>query len=240
LFLYIVLAAFSLWMLIDAIRRKAEWWWLAVIVLSGPVGALVYFVVKKAKDLRFGDDQVVPLTLGGDALPHLKELAQESPSIANRLAYGDALRQSGMCAEAVVEYQHVLKRDGKCKEALHGVALCHIELGAHAEAAEQLSQLMDLDPRYQDYRAATDYAEALWLDGQRERGLEIFEDVAMASGRLEHSLTYANYLAIAEDKPRARSVLESALREFAQSPGFVRRRDHGLARDAERLLAQLG
>jgi len=176
----------------------------------------------------------------GPSLAQLRELALESPSIANRLAFGDALRQARKYRDAVTEYEFVLQRDDKCKEALHGVGLCHIELGSHGDAVERLSKLMDIDPRYRDFLAALDYAEALWLDGRRDLALEVLEDIALTSTRIEHSLAYANYLALAEETARARQVLESALKDYEQSPTFVQRRDRGPAREAEKLLAQLG
>jgi tetratricopeptide (TPR) repeat protein len=120
------------------------------------------------------------------------------------------------------------------------VGLCHIELGSHVDAVERLSKLMDIDPRYRDFLAALDYAEALWLDGRRDLALEVLEDIALTSTRIEHSLAYANYLALAEETARARQVLESALKDYEQSPTFVQRRDRGPAREAEKLLAQLG
>ncbi|OQB10559.1 MAG: hypothetical protein BWY17_04235 [Deltaproteobacteria bacterium ADurb.Bin207] len=228
-------------MIIDAAKRRAEYYWFLIIIFFAPLGGLVYFFVVKLKDLRpAGGEPVVAAKPVGPSLGQLRELALESPSIANRLAYGDALRESGKYREAVTEYEFMLHRDSKCKEALHGIALCHIELGAFADAVERLSQLMDIDARYRDFRAAFDYAEALWLDGRRELALEVLEDIATTSTRIEHSLAFANYLALAEDIPKARTVLESALKDYEQSPTFVQRRDRGSAREAEKLLAQLG
>ena len=238
--LYILITAFTVWMIIDAVRRRAEYYWFLIIIFFAPFGGLIYFFAVKVKDFRLGAAPVVPAKPVGPSLAQLRELALESPSIANRLAFGDALRQARKYRDAVTEYEFVLQRDEKCKEALHGVGLCHIELGSHVDAVERLSKLMDIDPRYRDFLAALDYAEALWLDGRRDLALEVLEDIALTSTRIEHSLAYANYLALAEETARARQVLESALKDYEQSPTFVQRRDRGPAREAEKLLAQLG
>lgn len=68
----------------------------------------------------------------------------------------------------------------------------------------------------------------------------MLEDLASTSARIDHRLAYANYLALADDTSRAREVLENALKDYEQSPSFVQRRDRSSARDAEKLLAQLG
>jgi len=227
-------------MFADAYRRGAEKWWLVFILLLPPIGALCYFILEKVRDYGFSATLTVHQKQAGPSVHELKELVAESPSVANRVAYGDALRQASQFADAVPEYELVLKRDGKCKEAMHGLALCLMELGDHTRAADHLSKLMDLDPRYRDFCAAVDYAEALWFDGRRELSLEVLEDLATTSSRIEHSVTWANYLALADNTARAREVLQTALKEYRESPSFVRRRDHLPARDAERLLGQLG
>ena len=41
--------AFQIWMVIDCIQRRENFFWIAIIILFGPIGALVYlFVVRLA------------------------------------------------------------------------------------------------------------------------------------------------------------------------------------------------
>lgn len=239
--LYILISAFTIWMIIDAVRRRADYYWFLIIIFFAPIGGVIYFFMVKAKDFRApAVAESLPKRSVGPSLAQLRQLALESPSIANRLNLADALRESRKFSEAIPEYEFVLQRDGKCREALHGVALCLLELEKPGEAVTHLTKLMDLDARYRDYAAAMDYAEALWLDGRRELALEVLEDLATTSTRIDHRLAYANYLALADEKGSAREVLEAALKDYEQSPSFVQRRDRDAARDAEKLLAQLG
>lgn len=237
--LYILISAFTIWMIIDAARRHVDWYWFLIIIFFTPIGGLIYFFAVKAKDFRA---PVVADALpgpSGPSLPQLRQAAAESPSIANRLAYAEALRAERKYKDAIAEYEFVLQRDNKSRQALHGIALSLLELEAPAEAVTHLSKLMDVDARYRDFAAAMDYAEALWLDGRRELALEVLEDLATTSTRIDHSLAYANYLALADQTSKAREVLETALKDYEQSPNFVQRRDRSTARDAEKLLAQL-
>lgn len=227
-------------MIIDAARRRVEYYWFLIIIFFAPFGGLIYFFAVKLKDFRGAPVPNVLPKPSGPSLAHLRQQALESPSIANRLAFGDALREAQKHRDAIEEYDFVLHRDEKCREALHGIALCHLELEAPGEAVAYLTKLMDIDPRYRDFQAAMDYAEALWFDGQRDLSLDVLEDLATTSTRIDHSLAYANYLALAEQTSRARQVLETALKDYEQSPSFVQRRDREVARNAEKLLAQLG
>ncbi|MDZ4063209.1 MAG: hypothetical protein U1E22_00915 [Coriobacteriia bacterium] len=237
---YILISAFTIWMIIDAARRRVEYYWFLIIIFFAPFGGLIYFFAVKLKDFRGAPVPNVLPKPSGPSLAHLRQQALESPSIANRLAFGDALREAQKHRDAIEEYDFVLHRDEKCREALHGIALCHLELEAPGEAVAYLTKLMDIDPRYRDFQAAMDYAEALWFDGQRDLSLDVLEDLATTSTRIDHSLAYANYLALAEQTSRARQVLETALKDYEQSPSFVQRRDREVARNAEKLLAQLG
>ena len=242
--IYLLILAFTIWMLIDAAKRGVEYYWFLIIIVFAPVGGIVYLVTVRMKALREAKRPQRALTArvvesSGPSLAELRTLALESPSIANRLSYGDALRQAKDYEHAIDEYKFVLQRDRKNREALHAAAMCHLELDQPAAAVEYLTRLMDIDPRYRDYQAAIDYAEALWLDGQQDFSLDVFEDLANNSTRLVHQLVFANYLALAERKTDARRVLEQALDNYRQSPPFVQRRDMQDARDAQQLLDQL-
>ena len=227
-------------MIIDAVRRRADYYWFLIIIFFAPIGGVIYFFLVKAKDFRTpAVADALPKRSAGPSLAQLRQLAQESPSIANRLNLAGALREARKYPEAVPEFEFVLQRDSKCREALHGISLCLLEQDKPADAVTHLSKLMDIDPRYHDYAAALDYAEALWLDDRRELALEVLEDLASTSTRIDHRLAYANYLALADERGRAREVLEQALKDYEQSPPFVQRRDRDAARDAEKLLAQL-
>jgi len=241
LILYILISAFTIWMIIDAVRRRAEYYWFLIIIFFAPIGGVIYFFMVKAKDFKGGAvTEALPAKRAEPSLGHLHQLALESPSIANRLAYADGLREASKYEDAVPQYEFVLQRDGKCREALHGIALCHLELQRPEAAVTHLTTLMDIDARYRDYAAAMDYAEALWLDGRRELALDVLEDLATTSTRIDHRLAFGNYLALDEQFDRAREVLEAALEDYEQSPAFVQKRDRSSAHDAEKLLAQLG
>ena len=45
-------AAFHVWMIIDAFRRRANFVWFIVIFVFGPIGSLVYFLAVKIHDFR--------------------------------------------------------------------------------------------------------------------------------------------------------------------------------------------
>src|SRR5687768_15743248 len=108
-------------MIVDAIRRRAEFWWFLIIIFV-PFGWLVYFVMVKLQDYDTG---WLKRALSGGPSGSLAELAyraQETPSVTNKLAFGDALAQAERYAEASDVYRDILRKDDANKQALHGMA----------------------------------------------------------------------------------------------------------------------
>jgi hypothetical protein len=239
-YLWLLSIAFSVWMLVDAIRRRADFFWLPIILLFQPIGPLAYFFVVKIHDFDLG---ALGRALGaGPRRPDVRELRQrveETPSVANRLALGEALEESEDHAAAADLFRAVLFNDPNNKQALHGLGRSLRGLDRPGEAVEHYAKLAELDAAYRDHSAALEYAEALWESGQNRDAIEVLEAMAASSTRLNHRVALGHYLSRSGETARAREVLESGLRHYETSPAFVRRRDRRWASEAEKLLRAL-
>jgi hypothetical protein len=234
----LLLIAFRIWMLVDAIRRRPPFYWYLIIFFV-PLGDFIYFAMFKlgGGGQRLASSAEVPVP--GPSLSELEMRAQETPSELNKLAFADALATEQRPAEAALRYQDVLRQASDSKEALHGLARSLLSLGRPLEAVEELSHLMELDPAFRDYSAALDYAEALWQSGQHEDAIGLLTGLVGVSKRINHRMALAHYLKEQGDSVTARSELDQALRDFATQPDFVQRRDRRWADRARKLLAEL-
>ena len=221
----IVIACFHVWMLVDAIRRRAPFYWYFVFLL--PFGTIIYFFMIKLPELngRRPAGTTTTFVTRGPSLEDLSEQARVTPSELNKLAYADALLEAQKLPEAAGRYRDVLRQATDSKEA--------------QEAVEELARLMDLNPEFRDYSAALDYAEALWQAGQHEDAIGLLSGLVGVSKRINHRMALAHYLKEQGDSATARSELDQALRDFASSPDFVQRRDQRWAERARKLLAEL-
>ena len=236
--LYYIAVAFNVWMIVDAIRRRAELYWFIVLIL--PFGSLIYFFAVKARDYdfaRLGVASPKRPRIGG--LTELERRAEETPSVANKLALGDALEAHERYAEASLLFREVLQRHPEDKQALHGLARALLGLRKAEEAVEQLAKLLELESNYRDYSAALDYAEALWQTGRSEDAVDLLHGLVNETRRINHRLALAHYLRLAGQNGPARVELEQALRDFESSPEFVQRRDKKWADRAQRELRAL-
>ena len=233
---YLVIGAFQIWMLVDAIRRRSSFIWKLLIFLI-PLAAIVYFFVFKLPELT--GRRPSTLVASGPTLEELSELARRTPSELNKLAYADRLAALSRFPEAIGRYRDVLRLNGESKEALHGLARALLNLGRPREAVEELAALMELQPEFRDYTAALDYAEALWQAGQQEDTIGLLTGLVSVTKRINHRLALAHYSKERGDSITARNELDLALIEFASLPESQRKREQGWADRARKQLAEL-
>jgi hypothetical protein len=221
-------------MLVDAARRRSDYYWYLVIFF--PMGAWVYFFVVKIHEPEMA---WLKNRISFRRPPSVKELRyhlRTAPSFANRVALANALSEQGEHAEAKDLFAQAVKNRPNAPEALHGLGLCELRGGETEAAIEHLAQAVDRDFSFRDYRAALDLAEAFEREGHAEEALDVLSRVVRASPRLRHEVALARLRLSLGDVAGAREGLEHALEDFEHAPRFVKRRDRPSLRDARDLL----
>jgi len=233
--------AFSLWMLIDAIRRSAPYYWVLILILFFPLGSFIYFFVIKFKDYRPLLARVVGSSTARRprSVDELTARYDAAPSQPNQLALAAALYDEERFEQAAALFLDVLDREPVEPDALWGLARVRRSQGDHAESLRLYQRLIESAPRHGDFTAALEYAEALWDAGQAPRCLEILEDIAEESKRLNHRLAYAHYLVLGGDKSKAKHVLQRALHEHEAHPTWLKQKERQWASAASDLLQKL-
>lgn len=112
---------FSIWMLVDAIRRGAEqFWWMIVMI---PFGEVAYFIAVVLPDIQRGNHALSNLYAGRP--PSLKELRRDfaqTPSHLNRVRLAQGLHDAERFEEALGVFADILEREPADRAALHGHA----------------------------------------------------------------------------------------------------------------------
>jgi hypothetical protein len=237
--LLFVVFVFQVWMLIDSIRRRAPIYWPLLIFFFSPAAVIYFFMIKLPELTARKPSAPAGFVSAGPSLEEVAELARQTPSELNKLAFADRLAELGRFPEAVGRYREVLRQNKDSKEALHGISRALLNLGRPLEAIEELAALMELDPQFRDYSAALDYAEALWQAKQYDDAIGLLTGLVSVSKRINHRMALAHYLKERGDAVTARSELDAALSEFASSPDFVKKRDQRWADRARKLRAEL-
>jgi hypothetical protein len=239
--LWLVQAAMTIWMLVDANRRGVESYWFWIIFIFQPLGPWAYFFVYKIKDFTGGAGS--PRWLGNvfnrrPSLDEVRHRVERSPTAANRLELGERLVEAGEYDEALPHLQAMLAREPEHAETLAALAYCHREMGAPAEAVPLLQKLVARQPGWRDYAAY----RALVRSCQA-----IKDPAAVAHGRelvrlaptMEHRYLLAEQLLDADEPGEARKVLEQGLEDFRYLKGASRSRDRQWVGKAKQLLREI-
>jgi hypothetical protein len=234
---YLVQAAFTIWMLVDAIERRPPYYWYIIVFM--PFGPLVYFFAIKIHDYDLG---WIRRSLRPERKPSIEELLdrlRRSPSFANRMAYALALYEAGRWAEAAKSFEIILETRGDEPDALYGLAHCRLELGELEAAIAPLSKLVAKNRAYRDYAACLDLAEAYARAGHDEDALDLLEGLVRTSPRVQHGLALARRLVQAGRVEEAQAALRRGLDDYEGSPPFVQKRDRDAAKEAEAYLKSI-
>jgi hypothetical protein len=236
--LYLLQAAFTIWMLVDAVRRRPLLYWYVIIFL--PFGPFVYFFAFKIHDYELAWlHRLFRPSPPAPSLAELRELVRQSPSVANKMRLGGALHDAGEYAEAAAIFDEVLAGRADDPDALYGLGRCRIELGEPEAAVELLSKLVAKNRAYRDYAACLELAEALATSGHDAEAIDLLEGVVRSSPRPQHAVPLAKHLVEASRIERAQEVLRAAIADHQSSPPNIQRRDRAAARDAAALLKSI-
>lgn len=233
--LFLLQTLFSIWMLVDAIRRGAEqFWWLIVMI---PFGEVAYFIAVVLPDIQGGNHALSKLFTGRP--PSLKELRRDfaqTPSHQNRVRLAQGLHDAELYEEALSVFADILGREPEDRAALHGYARCCAETEDIEQAIDALTHLFDLDKTYLDHEPAFMLARLLRESGDSEAAIEVLEGLSSSVHRLAPHVELGSYLIDEGRAADARRVLKSALDVYESSPRAIRRQDGRAARRARRLL----
>ncbi len=235
--LTILQTAFSLWMLIDAIRRRSPFYWYILILL--PFGEIAYFLMVKIHDPEWQPirDRFASIFQRKASLQDLRYRREQTPSFENTVGLAQALYNAKQFEEAVDLFQRALRME-ESEEALYGLSLSLMGLKQHGEAIERLSRLIELRPEYEDYDGWPHLALALTEAGRSKEAVPLLERLVEMSPRLNHRMLLAHYLMRNGNAQQARRQLETGIAEYHQAPRYLKKRQRAWVRQAKKMLQQ--
>jgi hypothetical protein len=229
---------FMIWMAVDVYRRRAEHFWYWIIFFIPVLGAWVYFFAVVAPHL--GSGKSVAWFQPKASLAELRYRAEQTPTLANNLALGQALIDRGEVAEAMPVLEAAYKVEPDHGSVLYALARCHAQERNFEQAAAFLERNIKRDPRWSDYDAWRLLIETHLDAGRHEAALEKARELVKFAPTLRHKCVLSEILIDQSYKGEARALLEAALDDFAYTPAGLRRPSRPWARQARRLLKRIG
>jgi hypothetical protein len=237
--LFILQTAFSLWMLVDAIKRRSEYYWWIIIMV--PFGEWVYFFQVKIHDPEFRKIKnfLSALFQKKVTIDELRYRLRETPCFANRLKLAQALHDKEEFGEAAELFEKSLEMNDESLEARYGLASSRSGLGNYMAAEPDFRVIIDDSPAYLDYGVWPRLAEAIWKQGREIDALAVTEELVSISPRISHRLLLAQYLERCGRIDQARTQVATALEDYKHAPAFQKRNDRSWARLARKMQREL-
>jgi hypothetical protein len=230
----VVMLAFTIWMLIDAVRRD-EWIWALFIFLFPGINALLYYflVYRAAPSATRGFE--LP---GAHSRKRIKELEAQIHHLDkahHHLQLGDIYFQQGKLAKAEGCYRASLERDETDIDARAHLGQCLLRLKRAGEARPILEQACAEVPDHDHGHTMMALAEALAELGDKDGALKLWERITGLHSYARAKVQYAELLLEKGDKQAANAVLAEVLADDIHAPTYQRRRDRSWVRKAKGL-----
>jgi hypothetical protein len=235
-----LLLAFWAWMIYDAIKNDPERIWLWVVLILGPLGAVVYFLFRKAPTLNLPKPAFLARWGRRKELWAAEAAARNIGNPYQFVALGDLQRELGEPQQAAASYQKALAKEPKNLQALWGLALTEYESHSYADARERLATIVSIDPNFKFGEAFLAYGRTLVALGEKDAAREHLAGGIKRWSYPEAYVLLAGLLIERGESAEARKLLESVVVDMRAGPEFNQRRNRRWVRQAQRMLSRLG
>lgn len=231
-----VILLFTLWMLVDAIRKR-EWpWVIYMCIMPGLAAAWYFFHVFRGPTTR-------GFELPGSFDRHrIKELQRQIHNLDHAHHYsqlGDVYYQQGKYDKAEASYRAALQRDDKDADTRAHYGQCLLRLKRPAEARPLLESVLRENPKHDFNHTAMAYAETLAALGEIENAIKSWEYVVAHNSYPRAKVQLAELCVPKDQSARARELLREVIADDAHAPAYQRRRDRVWISRAKSLLRKL-
>jgi tetratricopeptide (TPR) repeat protein len=221
---WFLLAAFQIWMFIDAVRRE-EWIWATFIFFGFGLSALLYY---------FYVYRSTPSATRGFELPgahdrrRIKELQGKIHHLDkahHHSQLGDIYFQQGKLAKAEASYRAAMERDPEDIDTRAHLGQCLLRQKRAAEARPLLEGAVAQNRNHDYGHTMMALAENLAALGETDAALNIWKQVTETHSYPRAKVQLAELYAARNQLEPARAELNEAIADDVHAPDFQRKRD---------------
>jgi len=224
--------------LVHFIRRRPDGYWLWIILLLGPLGALVYLFVEVLPDagLLRQSFKVFPRR---SRIRELEAAILDNPSAGNYEELADLYLEDGNFVRARQCYDKAISSRTDSPDPFYRRGIAELEMGDYGAALPDLERVVGQDPKYDFHRAKGLLAHAYANTGHVEQAQDLFREAVQISTLSETYYNYAAFLASQQRYAEAREWAQRILAKKPTMPGYLKRRERPWFRKASGLLKRL-
>lgn len=231
--------AFSIWMIIDCVRNRRETYWIWIMLISGGLGALVYFFVYYFDASVFFRGAIRRHNLKN----HVRELEAKVYHIDNayhRTKLGDAYREQKRYREAEKQYRAALEHDPKCFDAKARLGCVLMDQDKAAEALPFLEEAVTENADYEYGDLAWHAAKCAMMLGDMDAARYWYERLLEKYTYPKARIEYATLLNQMGEREQAVALLRKLVIEGRHVPPHQARAERRNMRRAQNMLKEHG
>jgi hypothetical protein len=237
--IYILAAAFTLWMAVAAVRRGDGNRWLWIILVFGPLGAGVYFFSEYLRGGSFGSLAFRPRTATAGDVRKAEIEVRRLDNAATWTEYASLLRSRKDYARACEASARAVERAPADVNALYEHGLCLMAAGRWAEAVPPLQAVVAADRTFDTDNAMFALAEAQHSAGDLAGAERHLQELADRRSRPEILYELAEVQARLGKPDAARGSLQRIIDEAELVPQYLQRNVRPWVRRARTAMARL-
>jgi hypothetical protein len=237
--LLLVLAGFTIWMLIDAIRRQ-EWFWVIFIIIFPLLNSVLYFllVYRTAPSLAGGVFEM-PNSTDRHRIAELEEQIEHLDKAHHHAELGDIFFRQDKLNLAENCYRNAIERDPHDPDIQASLGKCLLRLGRSEEALPLLEKVCAENPTHDYGQTLMALAETYSFLGQKDRALQSWKQVLENHSYARARVELAELYLAAGEKKQAVANLRQVIADEAHVPDFQRKQERFWIKRAQRLLSMV-
>jgi len=236
--LALALFAFAAWMIIDCLQNGREYYWFWVIMMTGGLGAFIYFY-----RYLWNGSLLDSLPLAGFTerrkIKELKSRIHFFDQAPHHQELGDIYMRLGKLAEAESSYRTALKLDPNLFDASVGLGYTLLAQKKADEAWTYLRPAYVARPTYDEDELLWQCARCQLARGEYEESQSLYEYFLSKHSYYAAQVEYAQLMAKMGNRQKAMELLHEISDDIRNSPRYVQRREGRWGRQARKVLREL-
>lgn len=220
--------------IIHFIRRRPDNYWLWIVIMGGPLGALAYLVAEMLPDLTLAKANL-DFFSRRRRIKHMEALVLDNPAAGNYEELGDLYLDDKKYQKAKDAFDRAISARTDSAHPFYRRAQAELELGLNREALADLQEVVGRDPKHDFLRAQGLLAHAYALNGNTGEAERWFRSATETSTISETMYNYAQFLKAQGRPAEASDWAQKVLSKKATLPGFLKRRERPWFRKAAAL-----
>ena len=235
----LLLFAFQVWMLVDAVRREEWLWAILIFFFSFFTALLYYFFVYRASRPAVTEGFELPGTHHRNRIKELQAQIHHLDKAHHHAELGDIYFQQGKLKEAEQSYRAALEREPEDTDFQAHLGQCLLRQKRPQEALGLLEKVARENPRHDYGHTLMAYAETLAELGERDAAIAAWQEVLQHHSYARARAQLAELYLQKGMRDEAKREITELLADEAHTASFEKKRDRVWVRKAKTLLRDL-